>query len=146
EVGQLNDLSYRGNPAQVGDSRWAGRPRYPEADYARRNDSTSIAGQIFSGFTRMIAVRQRTPEFAGGRLTVFDTGNRHVLGYLRPGAEATVLALSNFGDTTQRLPAIVLSGFATTGVDLLSEFVVEPGDDLLLEPLSVVWLRFPASG
>ncbi|WP_309617253.1 amylosucrase [Salinibacterium sp.] len=146
EVGQLNDLSYRGNPAQVGDSRWAGRPRYPEADYARRNDSSTVSGQIFSGLIRMIAVRRHTPEFAGGRLTVFDTGNRHVLGYLRPGDEATVLALSNFGDEPQRLPAIVLSGFATTGVDLLSEFVVEPGDDLLLEPLSVVWLRFPASG
>ena len=46
------------------------------------------------------ALSRATPEFAGGRLIPFHTGNPHVLGYQRPGSAGTrILVLANFGDS-----------------------------------------------
>ena len=91
EVATLNDYSYRDDPAKAADSRWVHRPFASAANYGQRGDTSNPAGRVYSGLQRLIAVRRETRAFADGELTVVDTGNSHVFGYLRQHAGARVL-------------------------------------------------------
>ncbi len=148
EVGQLNDYGYESDPAKADDSRWVGRPAYPADRYASRQDPTTDAGAVFAGLRRLMEVRRRTPEFAGGRLVPFRTNNPHVLGYQRPGLlgalgapESTVVVFANFAETPQELSVETLSGLPESAPDLISgeRTLLRPG--VTLEPHGVLWMR-----
>ena len=141
EVGQVNDYQYYLEEGHDTDSRWVHRPHYPEEQYARREDPSTPEGAVYAGLKRMIEVRSGTPELAGTRLVDFVTNNRSVLAYQRPGEGNTVLALANFSDEAQTLPAETFGGFAPAAVDLLSEAGVQLNEDLTLLPRQYVWLR-----
>jgi len=96
---------------------------------------------VFEGLRKMIAVRSRTPEFAGTRLVHFNSNNRGVLGYQRPGDGTRILVLANFSDVHQAVTAGTLSGFATEGVDILTGRTVRIGEGIVLGPQEFVWLR-----
>lgn len=145
EVGQLNDNGYAQEEGHGADSRWVHRPRYPEKRYANRHDQSTPEGAVFEGLRRMIAARSRTPEFAGTRLVHFDTKNRAVLGYQRPGSNALILALANFSDEAQTVTAETLSGFATEAVDILTGKPARIGDGFVLKPQEFAWLRVRGS-
>ena len=142
EVGQLNDYSYRNDPALAVDTRWAGRPWFPLDHYAQRGEATSSPGGVFHGMRRLIQVRRATSEFAGNELVGFDTKNPHVLGYLRPGAHSNVLVLINFADSAQQIASDVLSGMNGDATELLSGRRHPHAAELLLAPMAVVWLRY----
>ena len=89
----------------------------------------------------MIAARSRTPEFAGTRLVHFDTKNRAVLGYQRPGSDTLILVLANFSDEDQTVTAETLSGFAAEAVDILTGKPVRIGEGFVLKPQEFAWLR-----
>ncbi len=143
EVGQLNDHSYADDPERASDSRWVHRPAYPTDRYATRADPQTDAGLVFAGLRRLIEVRRSTPEFAGSRLLGFGTNNAHVLGYQRPGPDATVLVLvlANFADTDQLVDAVTLSGFAPDAVELTRDQPVSLAGGLNLRPHEFAWLR-----
>jgi amylosucrase len=150
EVGQLNDYGYAADPAKAEDTRWVGRPAYPEERYAQKEDPSTDAGAVFHGLRRLIGVRAATDEFAGGHLVPFGTNNQHVLGYQRPGtvngAASTVLVLANFADAPQDVSALTLSGLPADALDLISGERVHLADGVRLGPHGVLWLRLPAGG
>ena len=145
EVGQLNDYGQLEVPGQQGDSRWVGRPRYPADRYASRLDATTDAGGIYLRLRHLIAVRQATPEFAGGDLVAFGTNNPHVLGYQRTGTfygvPSTVVVLANFAETSQTVTRETLAGLPPTADDLVTASTVDLWTDLVLEPHQFLWLR-----
>ncbi|WP_308166914.1 alpha-amylase family glycosyl hydrolase [Arthrobacter sp. GN70] len=141
EVGQLNDADYALEPGHEADSRWVHRPRYPAEPYEHRHDPTTMAGKIFEGLSTMLEVRAKTPELSGNRLVGFNTHNRHVLGYQRPGDACTVLILANFADTPQHIGTATLSGFESGAVDLLTGRTVHLTDGITLPPQEFIWLR-----
>jgi amylosucrase len=145
EVGQVNDYGYADEPGHGDDSRWVHRPHYPAAQYARRTDPATPGGAVYAGLQRMIEVRANTPEFAGTTLIDFQTHNRGVLAYQRPGGVTTggtrVLALANFSDVPQSLPAETFGGFLPAAVDLLSEARLHLDEGVMLLPRQYVWLR-----
>jgi amylosucrase len=145
EVGQTNDYGQLDVPGQARDSRWVGRPRYPAERYASRFDPTTDAGSIYLRLRHLIAVRQATPEFAGGALEVFGTNNAHVLGYQRTGSlygvESTVVVLANFAETEQTVTRETLAGLPPTADDLVTASTVDLWTDLVLAPHQFVWLR-----
>jgi amylosucrase len=146
EVAQLNDYDYAQEPGHGEDSRWVHRPHYPAAQYARRNDPATPEGAVYAGLKRMIEVRGAAPELAGTTLLDFDTHNRSVLAYQRPasaadGGQTRVLALANFGDSAQQLPAETFGGYLPAAVDLLSEATLDLGEGVTLLPRQYLWLR-----
>jgi amylosucrase len=159
EVGQLNDYQYALEDGHEADSRWVHRPRFPAEQYARRNTPGTPERAVHSGLRRMIAVRAGTPELAGTRLIDFATKNPGVLGYQRPGeaggeaggqwsGEAgretggtRILALANFSDEPQPLPAVTFSGFSATAVDVLTDTTLRLDEGITLAPQQYVWLR-----
>ncbi|MHC6592015.1 alpha-amylase family glycosyl hydrolase [Arthrobacter sp. C152] len=145
EVGQVNDYAYAAEPGHEADSRWVHRPHYPAAQYARRTDPSTPEGAVYAGLKRMIEVRAATPELAGTTLVDFATNNRSVLAYQRPGDDAgegsTILALANFSDSAQALPAETFGGYAPAAVDLLSEAALHLNEGVTLLPRQYLWLR-----
>jgi amylosucrase len=117
EVGQLNDYSYAEEPGHESDSRWVHRPHYPAQRYERRNDPSSPEGRIYDGLKKMLAVRAQTPEFEGTRLIGFETHNRHVLGYQRPGDGLPGDGLPGDGLPGDGLPGDGLPGDGLPGDD-----------------------------
>ena len=145
EVGQVNDYGYAKEEGHDADSRWVHRPHYPAEQYARRHEGSTPEGAVHAGLKRMIEVRSATPELAGTTLVPFDTRNRGVLAYQRPagaaaGGETRVLALANFSDSPQSLPAETFGGFLPAAVDLLSEAAVQFDEGVMLLPRQYLWL------
>lgn len=141
EVGQLNDYGYPLEAGHGADSRWVHRPRYPADRYGKRHDPTTPEGAVFEGLRKMISARSGTPEFAGTRLIHFNTNNRAVLGYQRPGDGTQILVLANFSDGHQSVTAQTLSGFAAQAVDILTGNPLDLGEGVTLRPQEFVWLR-----
>jgi amylosucrase len=141
EVGQLNDYSYREDPALEIDSRWVNRPWYPTEAYAERSDPTTDAGRIYAGLRRMIEVRAAEPEFAGGRLIPFDAGHPQVLGYQRPGEHGVLLMLVNFSDDAVRLSGRTFGSFPMGATDLITGAEIDWSAHLDLPAHGVLWTR-----
>ena len=141
EVGQLNDYAYLANDHERGDSRWVHRPHYPQASYDSRGDSSGNAGRIFAGLKHLIALRRETAEFSGNAIAGFDTDNRHVLGYLRPGQGASVLVLANFADGPQTIVGATFATQPPRMLDLIAGESHHLRADLTLRPRQVMWLK-----
>lgn len=143
EVGQLNDYSYLSDPAKVEDSRWVNRPPYPEQRYAERNDKSTVAGQLYDGFQKLIKIRKSTKELAGGRCIDFHTGNSSVLGYQRPGRASRLLCLVNFSERAQWVDSERFSAMPLEAPDLISGKTVSLRDTgVHLRPHQFLWLRY----
>lgn len=147
EVGQLNDYSYRDDPAEAGDSRWVNRPRRPEELYARRHDPSTVAGRVYGRLSTLIEARKATPEFAGNALIPFHAPHPSIVGYQRPAQEdgmQRVLVLANVGDDPAVVDPVTLSGFERRARDVLTGSAVDLDDGLLLGAHKFVWLRVDA--
>jgi amylosucrase len=143
EVGVMNDHSYLDNPDQAMDSRWVHRPAYDPERYSDRHNPNTVAGQIYAGLTRMIAIRKAHAAFAGGQLHGFRAGSPSVLGYTRGGHSGHLLALANFSESVQRVPAHVLAAQPEIAQDLLTGHLHRLREGLTLAPYQVVWLVHP---
>jgi len=138
EVGTLNDYDYRNDPAKAADSRWVHRPFTDWQRYARRDDLTTTEGRIYQGLHRLIEMRQTNQAFAGQEMQVIDTGNPHVLGYVRSHATQRAVILANFSERDQIVPANLLRlyGLGYSFVDLLSGETVA-AQDIILTPCDI---------
>lgn len=141
EVAQLNDYSYADDPDRRGDSRWVHRGNRPRDQYARRNDLATPAGRVFHRLTKLISVRQSTPEFAGNALTGFRTPHHSVVGYQRIAGDTVVLVLANVSDAEVQIDPLTLSGFARAARDLVLGADVDLDEGIVLRPHGFVWLR-----
>ncbi len=141
EVAQLNDYSYTDDPLRRGDSRWVHRGNRPRDRYALRDDVTTPSGRVFRRLTKLVSVRQQSPEFAGNALIGFRTPHASVVGYQRPGADATVLVLANVGDAEVQIDQLTLSGFEREAFDLVHDSDIDLADGIVLRPHGFVWLR-----
>ncbi len=112
EVATLNDYSYRDDPAHARDSRWVHRPRAEMERYNQRSDQTSVPGKLYQGLKKLITLRQKHPVFTGGELEVLQTGNEHVLGFVRLHNGKQMLIFANFSEVEQVLPVWALGGLA----------------------------------
>jgi amylosucrase len=143
EVGTLNDLSYQDDAAKADDSRWVHRSERSVELYASKDDTSKIAGQIFTGLRKMITQRSANTAFAGGNLTSFRTGNASVLGYQRGTNDNKVLVLANFSEIEQHCSPEVFSAMPHEASDLIGNPLVTLSlrQGLTLTAYQVVWLN-----
>ena len=142
EVGQLNDYSYRDDPATAGDSRWVNRPRRPADLYAQRHDPETTAGRIFAGMRHLIELRRATPGLAGGWIEGLPTGNPHVVAFKRFGEESGVMVVANFADDPQTVPASVFATMPPRVDDLVSGESLHLRIGMSLRAHQFVWLPY----
>lgn len=141
EIGTLNDYSYGENPAHAADNRWVHRPHANAAAYARRLDPTSIEGRIYQPIKHLIDLRKRTPLLANGQTRFIETGNAHVLGFIRHNR---LLVLANFTEEPQTpdVHAIHAEGYDPIGTeDLITGTKILSPVQIELAPYQIVWLE-----
>ena len=141
EVGQLNDQGYIDDPSTQGDSRWAHRPRRPNGLYQDAKDPGTVAGQIFERLLRLLTVRRTTGEFAGQTVIGYDTGEKSVLAFQRPGANSTVIVLANFADEPRHIAAARFSALNHQAQELISGLSANLAVGIDLPAHGAVWLR-----
>lgn len=141
EIGMLNDYTYRMHPAKAGDSRWVHRPTADPVQYDLRNNPAALEGKLFNAITRLISLHKTNPVFEGGELQVIDTGNPHVLGYLRLGGAERALVFANFSETLQQISKnhLRLYGLRYDCTNLLTG-ERQPFADLTLEAFELIVL------
>jgi glycosidase len=141
EIGKLNDYSYRQDPSKARDSRWVHRPYTDWEQVDRRNDPEGIEGRIYQRLQRLIHLRMEHSAFAGNDLQVVDSGNPHVLGYVRLADDERLLVFANFSEKPQKVSAnqLRLYGLSYEFKDLLGGMRLGP-EDLILEPYDFMCL------
>ena len=136
EIGTLNDYTYRDDPAHERDSRWVHRPQADWEKYAKRNDPTSIEGQIYQGLQKLIALRKTHDAFSGGELEIIPTGNEHILGFMRTHAGRRTIIFANFSENLQPVAARIFEQYSVHTLKHLHGFSnVPPQSDITIEPL-----------
>lgn len=142
EIGTCNDYTFAQQPDKAGDSRWVHRPRTDWQRYARRHDPTTVEGRMFTGLQRLIAVRKAHDALAGHDTTMIETGNPHVLGYLRQHAGQRIVIMANFSEQPQaiRTDLIRVYGLSYTYNDLVSDETIPLTGELTLQPYQFIWL------
>ncbi|MBN1679153.1 MAG: alpha-glucosidase C-terminal domain-containing protein [Anaerolineae bacterium] len=138
EIALTNDYGYRQNPRRANDTRWAHRRAFDWDRAVLRRDAATTPGRVFQTLLHLIRIRKQTPAFANGQTEFFDTGNEHVLGYVRSRA---ILVLANFSEQQQTARVHWLPD---NPVNLVSGEPVAPASAgsaaLTLEPYQFVWL------
>jgi amylosucrase len=141
EIGTLNDYSYLDDPAHQRDSRWVHRPRANREKYARRNDPTTVEGQIYQGLKKLIGLRKEHDAFSGGELEIIQSRNDHVLGFLRVHKDHHAFVFANFSETKQAVPLKALEHYsAHLHARIFGTSNFKPGENLILEPLDFLVL------
>jgi amylosucrase len=150
EVGTLNDYGYRSDPVKATDSRWVHRPAADRQQFAQGAGGRTMAcgdpgpthGQICARLRRLIEVRRQTPALGWGRTEILETGNPHILGYVRQSEGQRILILASFAESEQRVPANELRtyGLGYTFIDLATGRPVSADEELVLDAYRFVWL------
>lgn len=141
EIGQLNDWSYKKDPAIAHDSRWLHRGfmNWEEAD--NRYDLSTVQGQIFTAVRKMIEIRKTHEIFrCDFKAIPVDTWNKSVFGFHR-GDKMMVLA--NFSDEVQWVDAASFCWFGLPGemTDLIQgRQVMTYHNRIMLGPYEFLWL------
>lgn len=143
ELGTTNDYGYATNAAQADDSRWVHRPALDWSRAAQRHDPQTIAGRIFSGLQRLIALRKSSVALAGNAIEMIDAGNSHVLGFVRHHGGMRLLVLANFSEAPQNIAAnrlrIYGPGYRFTNLVTGEESLAD--QDVALTPYEFLWLE-----
>lgn len=112
EIGQLNDYTYKEDPAKCADSRYLHRGKFP---WHLVDEKDEISMRLFAALRRLEKVRAKYGIFDGkANVWTFDTGSRSVLGIGRYLDGKKLLAYFNFSEYGQqiRIPeGTVASGF-----------------------------------
>lgn len=143
EVATLNDYGYGRDPAKSEDSRWVHRVPFNWDDGDRWTDMARPAGYIYNELLRLIALRKEQPAFGGGALEVFDTGNPHLLGFVRQHAGKRLTIVANFSERAQSLGAnrMRLHGLGYEFCDLNTGLRISASDTITLAPYQFLWLE-----
>lgn len=142
EIGMLNDYGYADDPRKAGDTRWLHRAPFDWDRAERRDDRDSVPGRIFHGLLRLLRVRTQNPTLQGSETEVAETGNDHVLGFLRTAGAQTVFVLANFTGSEQVVEARHLrhKGMRKTLLDLHTGRTVDAVKQIALEPYQLMIL------
>lgn len=147
ELAQLNDYSYADDPDREEDSRWVHRPRFPWQAAEERLNPQKVSGRLYTELRRLLALRACEPALAGNELEAVDTGNPHVLGYVRHGEGRRLVVLANFSEYSQPLASDLLrrAGRCYSFRDLVTGADCSAHEPLILEPYQAAWL-LPTKG
>ena len=136
EIGQLNDYSYRNDPAKAADSRYVHRGKFHWEMAAKRTEKGTVQQRLFSGIRRLEEIRKKLPVFLNAAaVRTADTGDPAVLCLIRELEGEKLAAIFNFSGE-EKTAYINEPG---TYRDLLSEEDLE-GVNVPMGPYGARWM------
>ena len=99
EVGQLNDYTYKADPAKAGDPRWLHNGRFNWTLAQNRADAETIQGRIFNSLEQLETIRSGhsvfTPEIPAHTLETWD---KSLLALVKENPSEKLICIYNFSD------------------------------------------------
>ncbi|PAU39734.1 amylosucrase [Vibrio coralliilyticus] len=145
ELGILNDHSYLGDEFKRDDARWVNRPSITDKAIEQARENGTYQNRIWSDLNQLVAIRQSHPELGNAKTEILETYRSQLFAYCRTNAKGEqLLALCNFGEMEQTIPASICDILGTRQTkDLLSgkHFL---GDEIVLSAYDVLWLKVSA--
>ncbi len=136
EIGQLNDYSYRNDPAKAADSRYVHRGKFHWEMAAKRTEKGTVQQRLFSGIRRLEEIRKKLPVFLNAAaVRTADTGDPALLCLIRELEGEKLAAIFNFSGE-EKTAYINEPG---TYRDLLSEEDLE-GVNVPMGPYGARWM------
>ncbi len=143
ELGLLNDYGFAGRPEEAADNRWLHRPHMDWDKAARRHQPGTVEARLFEGLQGIIAARKRTPHLNSSYETeILDFAHPHLFAHLRRHPLGSLVAVYNFSETLQRLPAERLRRYGLEHPSDALQARPAPITDgqLVLKPYDRLWL------
>lgn len=110
EIGQVNDYTYKEDPAKREDTRYIHRGKFHWELVENCGDTDTIQGKIFQGLSRLEHIRRQENVFgADAEMQVIETGDDSVLCIQRTKGRDTIIGIFNFHDT-EKTAHIILPG------------------------------------
>lgn len=145
ELGILNDHSYLVDEFKRDDARWVNRPSITDKAIEQARENGTYQNRIWSDLNQLVAIRQSHPELGNAKTEILETYRSQLFAYCRTNAKGEqLLALCNFGEMEQTIPASICDILGTRQTkDLLSgkHFL---GDEIVLSAYDVLWLKVSA--
>lgn len=108
EIGQVNDYTYKEDPAKREDSRYIHRGKFHWELVENCGDTDTIQGKIFQGLSRLEHIRRQENVFgADAEMQVIETGDDSVLCIQRTKGRDTIIGIFNFHDTEKTVHIIM---------------------------------------
>lgn len=102
EIAQVNDYTYKENPAKAVDSRYIHRGAFNWENAARRGDGDTVEGQVFQALNKLERIRREEKIFeAGASVYTYDVKNDSILGIIRMREDDVFIGLFNFSEESQ---------------------------------------------
>ena len=146
ELALGNDDDWAARVGSAQDNRWLHRPPMDRAAADRRSTPGTLEHRVFTELRRMGAARRSLLALRTGAPTwLKDTGNAHVLGYVRRHPRSgTFLALANFSDHSQHVSQELIARLGTHHLVPVAETAAEVGEQgVALPPWGYLWLTEP---
>ena len=105
--------------------------------------TTTVHAEIYHQVRSLIALRKSIPALAGQEMDLFETGNPHVLGYVRRNDGDRLIVLANFSDQYQTVDSnfVRTVGFSRLYHDCIGEKLLNLSAPVQLEPYQLLWLQ-----
>lgn len=99
EIGQVNDYTYKDDPAKRVDSRYVHRGKFHWELAEDSKDQTTIQGKIFHALRALEMIRRQEAVFEeDADAWTLDAGDDSVLGIMRGKGQERMIGLFNFND------------------------------------------------
>lgn len=143
EWGMLNDYDYLNSEEKADDSRWVHRPRMNWEYLEESVGEDPVHRKVFKRVQQIFHMRQKLPAFTGNETRLLQTGNEHVLGYLRSHDSNYVLVLANFSEHSQMVDTSTFHGGILPHFlkDVFEGEIVSLYDPLEIGPYNFKWLK-----
>ena len=136
EIGQLNDYSYKDDPAKASDSRYVHRGKFHWEAAAKRTEAKTVQQRLFSGIRRLEQIRKSFPVFLNAAsVRTADTFDPAVLCLVRELDDEKLVALFNFSGEEKTAYIDEPGSYG----DLLSGEVLE-GANVPMDPYGARWM------
>lgn len=104
EIGQLNDYSYKEDPAKQVDSRYLHRGKMDWKKAEKRNNLHTVEGKLFSSLCEMLTIRGAEHAFdADAQVSLPETGDDSVLAIRRQKDDSCILGIFNFSECEKEI-------------------------------------------
>ena len=137
EIGLTNDYNFAGEPAHAHDNRWMHRPKM---NWAKPGVPQS---KLLDGTKHIFRRRKALGHLAAGNPTkILESGNLSIFAFLRESDTGPLLAIFNFSELWQNVPAAFARGQGIAKFhDALSDAkVLTLKDQLQVPPYGRIWL------
>ena len=99
EIGQVNDYTYKDDPAKTSDSRYLHRGNFDWNLAANRHDPTTVQGRLFPTLKQLQNIRSSHCVFENtAQIRTIDTWDNSVLAFVRENDEEKFIGIYNFSE------------------------------------------------